>query len=93
MTPLRHLQFIVTSSSQRSMSISLSLEDDLCSYTVRTSSSFFTLFSHKYHCSISLDPPYQNITTTNLVVTYCANGHVWMTGDSHCFSEEEDNKP
>jgi hypothetical protein len=25
--------------------------------------------------------------------SYCANGHVWMTGDSHCFSEEEDNMP
>jgi hypothetical protein len=23
--------------------------------------------------------------------SYCANGHVQMTGDSHCFSEEEDD--
>jgi hypothetical protein len=25
--------------------------------------------------------------------SYCANEHVWMTGDSHCFSEEEDDTP
>jgi hypothetical protein len=23
--------------------------------------------------------------------SYCANGHMWMTGDSHCFSEEEED--
>jgi hypothetical protein len=25
--------------------------------------------------------------------SYCTNGHVWMTGDSHCFSKEEDDMP
>jgi hypothetical protein len=25
--------------------------------------------------------------------SYCANRHVRMTGDSHCFSEEEDDMP
>jgi hypothetical protein len=25
--------------------------------------------------------------------SYCANGHVQMTGDSHCFSEEENDMP
>jgi hypothetical protein len=25
--------------------------------------------------------------------SYCANGHMRMTGDSHCFSEEEDDMP
>jgi hypothetical protein len=25
--------------------------------------------------------------------SYCAKGHVRMIGDSHCFSEEEDDTP
>jgi hypothetical protein len=26
--------------------------------------------------------------STPTFFSYCANGHVWMTGDGHCFSEE-----